>query len=390
MVSLRGKIVTPSQVLSGVLVIEDGRIAAISPNPPKSGKIYDFGDALIVPGFVNIHVHGFGEFTTDDKANILGMAKLQPRFGTTSFLPTSAAMTVDEYINMGKDARIAVEELKGQGTKIQGVHMEGPYINPDSDGAMAVPTRRPFSISETQVYIDGIGDFLKLMTLSPEMEGGLEVIKLLVSNGVVVSIGHPMTEPKQLADFVQAGLTHACHLFDSYVQGKEIEPGVYPVGLIETILANDKITCEIICDMHHVAPELMKITSKVLAPDRFVAITDSVKGAGLPGQMFEFPNGTKYKVGSDVARTVHDNCFAGSILTMDKAFANLINNDLADPILAAKFTATNPARVIGIDDQTGSLEMGKCADIAVIDNNYNCIATFVDGNMVYGKGENPQ
>ena len=383
MVSLRGKIVTPSQVLSGALVIEDGRIAEISQNPPKSGKTYDFDNALIVPGFVSIHVHGFGEFTTDDKDNILGMAKLQPRFGTTSFLPTSAAMTVDEYITMGKDARKAAEELKGQGTKIQGVHMEGPYINPDADGAMAVPTRRPFNISETQAYIDGIGDFLKLMTISPEMDGGIETIKLLVSNGIAVSIGHTLAEPGQLQSFVETGLTHACHLFDSYVQGKEIEPGLYPVGLIEAILANDKITCEIICDMHHVAPELMKIASRLLVPDRFVAITDSIKGAGLTGRIFAFPDGTKYRVGNDVARTVHDNCFAGSVLTMDKAFANLIKNDLADPILAAKYTATNPARVIDIDSQTGSLEPGKCADIAVLDSDYNCIATFVDGNIVY-------
>lgn len=385
MVSLRGKIVTPSRVFSGALVIEDGRITEVSQKPPKSGKTYDFDNALIVPGFINLHIHGFGEYSADDKANILGMAKSQPRFGTTSFLPTSAAMTVDEYITMGKDARIAAEELKGQGTKIQGLHMEGPYINPAADGAMAVPTRRPFSISETQAYIDGIGDFLKLMTLSPEMEGGIEVIKLLVANGIAVSIGHPLTEPKQLSAFVEAGLSHACHLFDSYEQGKKTEPGLYPVGLIEAILANDKITCELICDMHHIAPEFMKIASKVLAPDRFVAITDSVKGAGLTGQVFEFTDGTKYRIGNDVARTVHDNCFSGSVLTMDKAFANLIKNNLADPILAAKYTATNPARVIGIDHQTGSLEPGKCADIAILDSDYNCIATFVDGNMIYSK-----
>jgi len=367
MISIKGRIVTPSAVAAGAVIIEKDKILEIT----------------VVPGFINLHIHGFGEYSTDDKENILGMAKLQTEFGTTSFLPTAAAMTVEEYINMGKDARLAAEELKLKGAKIQGVHLEGPFINPDADGAMAVPTRRPFSIAETQAYIDGIGDFLKLMTLSAEMQGGIDVIKLLVSNSVVASIGHTMAEPGQLPAFVEAGLTHACHLFDSYVQGREIEPGLYPVGLIEAILANDAVTCELICDMHHVAPELIKIAARVLGPNRFVAITDSLRGAGLTGRVFEFADGTKYRVGEDVARTVHDNCFAGSVLTMNKAFANLVEYDFADPVLAAKFTATNPARVIGLDTQTGSLESGKCADITVLDNDYNCIATFVDGNMVY-------
>ena len=384
MVSIKGKIVTPLAVQTGIINIDDGKIVDISQEKPKSAEVHDFGNSLVVPGFVNLHVHGFGDSEASDKANIIEMAKLQTMFGTTAFLPTAAAMTTEGYISMGKDARLAAEELNGKAAKIPGVHLEGPYIHPEADGAMAVSTRRPFSLSETQAYIDGIGDFFKLMTLSPEMEGGIETIKLLTANGVVVSIGHTLAKPEELSAFVEAGLTHVCHLFDSFAQTtEEIEPGVYPVGLIEAILANDNLTCEIISDMYHVASDYMKIASKILAPDRFVVITDSLRGAGLTGQTFQFADGTKYLVGDKVARTIHDNCFAGSVLTMDKAFANLIKHNLADPVLAAKFTATNPARVIGLDVETGSIEPGKCADIAVLDNDYKCIATFVDGNLVY-------
>ena len=389
MYSIKGKIITPDKTIQGTVVVEDGKIVRVAENnTPTVGEEYNFGQALVVPGFIDLHLHGLGEFEATDKANLVGMAKLEPQFGTTSFLPTGAAMTVEQYVTLGKSARQAKETVNGFGAKIQGVHLEGPFINPKSSGAMALPTRRPIDLSEASIYVDEIGDFLKIMTLSPELEAGVELIKYLCSNRIVVSLGHSVAGADQLHSFVDAGLTHVAHMFNSFVPSGEKEPGVLKAGLIEHIMVNDALTCEFICDMYHVTPAHITIASRVLGPDRFIAITDSLFGAGLEDGVYQLPDGVKYRIADGVSRLLegqHAGCLAGSVLTMNRVFGNLIEHCGIDPVIAAKYTATNAARIIGIEKETGSIEPGKCADIAVLDKDYQCIATFIDGKMVYAK-----
>ncbi len=382
--TVKGKILTPSAIIPGTVTIENKKITGIGTASGKADKKYDFGQNLILPGFIDIHIHGLGNYSAEDKTSILEMAKLEPQYGTTAFLPTGAAMTIQQYIDLGKGAKQAREELNDNGAKILGVHLEGPFINPKSSGAMAISTRRPISLTETKTYVEQIGNLLKMMTLSPELQGSIEVIKYLVSKKVVVSLGHSIADPKQLPEFIKAGLTHICHLYDTFEMATFREPGVWKPGLAEAILANDKLTCEFICDLCHVETEYIKIAAKVLGPDRFVTITDSLQGAGLPECTYQLPDGKEYRITKEAARSL-DNTLAGSTLTMNRAFANLVERCGIDPILAAKFTSLNAARVMKIDNQTGSIEVGKCADIAVLDKSYNCIAAFVNGNMVYGK-----
>ncbi|MHC4124146.1 MAG: N-acetylglucosamine-6-phosphate deacetylase [Planctomycetota bacterium] len=383
-ITIKGKVVTPSDISEGAVLIENGKIAEISPSVSKAEKEYDFGQAFILPGFIDIHLHGLGDYNTEDKAGIVGMAGLEPTYGTTSFLPTAAMMTVEQYITAGQDAREAGKETKGNGAKIAGIHLEGPFINPKSSGAMPLSTRRPISLSEIKNYVEQIGDFLKIMTLSPELEGSLEAIRFLASNNVVVSLGHSIADPKQLSSFIEAGLSHVCHLFNTFELADFREPGSWKPGLVEHILASDCLTCEVICDMCHVEPEYIRIAAKALGPDRFVAITDSLQGTGLPENTYHLPGNKEYRITKEAARSTSNNGLAGSILTMNKAFENLVECCGLEIVLAAKFTSTNASKVIGISNETGSIEIGKLADIAVLDKDYNCIATFVNGTMIYG------
>jgi N-acetylglucosamine-6-phosphate deacetylase len=386
MFSIKGKIVTPLEVIDGHVLVDNGRVVEVSQHFPKNTKAYDFSDSLIVPGFIDLHTHGLGEFEPLNKENLIGMAQLEPRYGTTAFLPTGAAMTTEQYVNLGKSARQAIEDLNGSGAKILGVHLEGPFINPKSSGAMAMSTRRPITFEEVRIYVEQIGDMLKLLTFSTELDGGIELTKYLHSNGIVAALGHSVAEGEQLSGFVEAGLRHIAHMFNAFIPSGDKEPGVLKAGLLEHILINEALTCEIICDMHHVSPELIKIASKVLGTNRFVAITDSVYGAGLKDGIYAFPNGGQYRIANGVSRLYGDEqegCLAGSVLTMNRAFANLIDFCGIDPVMAAKYTSENAARVLGMNNNMGSIKIGNYADIAVLNENYSCIATFVDGKLVY-------
>ena len=386
MFSIKGKIVTPDRIVDGYVNVNQDRISDVTEEKPAFEKVYDFGQNLVLPGFVDIHLHGIGNFDTVDAANLAGMAKLQPQYGTTSFLPTAAAMSKQQYADLGKDARDAIAAVGGDGAKIQGIHLEGPFINPKSSGAMAHSTRRPIEQDEAEYYIEQIGDLLRILTFSPELENGLYLTETLKKHNIVASLGHSVAEPHQLPSLVEAGLSHVVHMFNAFVPSGEKEQGVLKAGLLEHILLNDKLTCEFICDTHHVAPEYLTIASRVLGPDRFVAITDSLPGAGFLDGIFQFPNGSEFKIENGVARLYggeQDGCLCGSVLTMNRAFFNLINICQIDTVLAARYTSLNAARVIGMDDQIGSIEPGKCADITVLNSDYECIATFVNGKLVY-------
>ncbi|MBN1352768.1 N-acetylglucosamine-6-phosphate deacetylase [candidate division KSB1 bacterium] len=388
MVSIRGKIVTPTDVIDGYVLVDGGRIIDVSQVKPVDLKICDFGEALILPGFIDLHTHGLGKYEPLDTESLIGMAKLEPQYGTTALLPTGAAMSSSQYVNLGDCARQAIEAVGSDGARILGVHLEGPFINPKSSGAMALSTRRPITQSESRFYVEQIGDLLKIMTFSPELEGGVELIKYLRKHGIVAALGHSVAEGAQCAEFVAAGLSHVVHMFNAFVPSGEKEQGVLKAGLIEHLLVNEALTCEFICDMQHVAPEFIKIASKVLGTARFVAITDSVYGAGLADGIYAFPNGGQYRIAGRVARLVGGEwagCLAGSVLTMNRAFGNLIEYCDIDLVTAAKYTSGNAARVIGVDHETGSIETGKRADIAVLDDDYQCLATFIGGNLVYQK-----
>ena len=385
MFCLKGRIVVTDGIMEGYVVVENGQIVDLS-RQPSGGRILNFASAWIVPGFIDLHTHGVGPYEPVDVNGLVGMAYTAVRFGTTTLLPTGAAMSVEQYVQLGQNARVAAKKVAGQGAKIAGVHLEGPFINPQSSGAMPLSTRRPIALTEAQFYKEQIGDQLKIFTFSPELKGGIELIKYLSANGIVPSLGHSIANGDQLSEFIAAGLSHVVHLFNAFQPSVEKEPGVLRPGLLEHILLQESLTCEFICDLQHVASEWLRIAAKVLGPDRFVAITDSLSGAGLDNGIYQFPDGTKYRISDGVARLLDGEwagCLAGSVLTMNRAFANLIEGCDLNPALAARYTSLNAARILRIDKETGSIEPGKKADLAVLDERYHPLATFVDGIQVF-------
>jgi N-acetylglucosamine-6-phosphate deacetylase len=382
MTTIAGRIVTPECILNGVAQIQEDRISTITVD--YDGDVeYDFGDALIVPGFIDLHLHGLGSSLLFAANDIATAAALQPKYGTTSFLPSLPASTEERFLQFGRNVREAQSNAKSGSARILGAHFEGPFINPTRKGGMTAEYLRAPDIEECRRYLAEVGDVMKLMTLSPELDNALDIVHLLRKNGVVVSLGHTDAQPEEVDAAIDAGLSHVCHLYNTFDRPIIPEMGCWPRSLIPTILASDALTCELICDLQHVLPEYLKFTAHALAPDRFIAVSDSARGAGRPPGQYTARDGNVFSTESGAARLVDTGELIGSVITMDRAFANLAEVIELDIPLAARFTSTNAARAIGMDADVGSIEPGKLADLAVLDSNYNCIATFINGQLIY-------
>jgi len=234
--------------------------------------------------------------------------------------------------------------------------------------------RKPDS-EELGRLVEASNNNIKIITLAPEVEGGLELIRRVVQQGVVASIGHSDATYDEALRAVEAGVSHACHTYNAMRGFHHREPGT--LGLV---LTTDKLTAELIADGIHVHPAAMRILVKCKGTDRIILVTDAIVGTGTQG---------KYKLGGrDIIVTEKsskflDGSIAGSVLTMDSAVKNMV--ELAGVSLrdAIKMATVNPARRIGVYDRKGSLEIGKDADITIVDEQLNVYMTMVRGRVVY-------
>ena len=380
---IKGDIVCPDKVKAGVVRVEGGIITEILSGDEACGGAFDYSGMLVLPGFIDVHMHAIQQHDVFEADDLVKIAEIQSQFGGTGFLPTVANITTERYLKFGNNVRKA-QQAAAKGAKILGAHFEGPFINPAKKGGMNEEFLLAMDTAICRSFINEVGDVMKLMTLSPELEGAGEVIRLLRENGTVVSLGHSTADAEDLAAAIEAGLSHVCHMYDTFEPGGMLEGWQWQPGLMEEILLRDELTGEVICDMQHVLPQYVKLTARLLGPDRFVAITDSLRGAGDEAGEYHLVDGREFSTRSGLARLTSNNDVVGSVLTMNQAFGNLVDVCGIDPVMAARFTATNPARAIGMDQEIGSIEPGKWADLTVLDASSNCVATFVNGVKVYG------
>jgi len=377
---LTGNIVTPSGAFSGTLSIEGKYIAGIE----KRGETKE-SLPWILPGFIDIHIHGIGDGNCSDEANIRRMQKFGVSTGLTGFLPTLGVAPVAKL----KEIAAAVNTIMSEdqtGSRVLGHHMEGPYVEVSQCGGMIPEMLRIPEESEIDELLAAFNGKLKMVTLAPGVEGADTAIRKLKSAGVVIAAGHTACTPERLRETVELGLDHICHLFDTF-PGNKNKGGVMPVNLTDAILVDDRLTVELICDGCHVHQELIELTKRAAGADRIIAITDSHLGAGMPEGIYHSPNGDAYELSkARGCRRLRDNGLIGSCLTMNIAFINLTGRFGFTPEEAAKMTATNAAKKLGISDRTGSLEVGKHADIAVIEPLSGEVdACFIDGREEYRK-----
>lgn len=269
------------------------------------------------------------------------------------------------------------------GALIAGAHLEGPYMNTARPGGMEINLLRTPDVEEVKKLFHVADGTLKIMTLSPEVPGMDAVIKLCQDAGCVVSAGHTVCPAKDFDKKVEAGVSHVCHLFDTF-DGREVLNGVSQTCLADMILINDQVTCEIIMDSIHVPAPLVKLARRAAGVDRIIAITDSMQGTGFPDGEYLMGDGKVYILtNGGVCRLKSNGGIVGSCLTMNQAFTNMTEKFGFSAPEASKALSTNPARLLGLENETGRLETGFAADIAVLDADGTVKRCFVLGRKCY-------
>ena len=335
---------------------------------------------LIIPGLIDIHVHGgFGViFGTGKLAiDLEKYSKFAASHGVTGFLlsitdPDAAIITqtIKNYVN------IFNRNQDWPGAIPLGLHLEGPFLNAERHGAFNPAWIHNPDIDEAKAYLDTGGKWIKHISMAPELPGSDKVARLFTDVGVVVSLGHSNTDYETASAALKGSFTHLTHAFNAQSPLHQREPGV-----VGAVLASDKVMAELIGDGIHVHPAAMKILYRCLRAERIVLITDAMPGAGLPDGKYELLN-QKITV-KDGKATLPDGTIGGSTGTLDGCVSNMVQLAGVSLPEAVRMASFNPAKVIGLENRIGILEVGKDANLTVLDDALKVRMTMVKGRKVY-------
>lgn len=381
---LKGKkIYTSNGEINGGILIEEGRIKEILTGDKlticPAENVIDVKDNTIIPGLIDIHVHGGGGFTagSSDISEVYGMAGYIASRGVTSYQPSTAGGLLSDIIKSLETLKIAIQNKDYSGARMLGIHMEGPFLNAEKKGAFNPELLLKPSVKLVKDFIQASGNTVTHLTLAPELEGADEVIQYLVENNILASGGHTnatLAETKKAIDLGIRLSNHTCNAQRSILHR---EPGALGAYLLD-----DRVDCELICDRFHVHPDMMRIVIKMKSINKICMISDSVAAAGIdPGEYFLL--GHKVTVDKDGWSKLADGTIAGSTKDLMYGLKGMVKNigfSMEDALIMASL---NPARVSGFGKQKGSIEVGKDADLTVIDDDFNVKYTFVEGRMVY-------
>lgn len=374
------RIITPQRIIeNGWLLVAQGRIVSLAAGdaPPDSADEYlDAGGQTLLPGFVDIHVHGgAGHDTMDATPDALHeMARFYARHGVTTFLATTWTDTPERIrVAMTQVAQI-MQNSSQDGARLAGVHMEGPYLNPEYCGAQNPEYIRQADMAAMQALFDL--DVIRLVSLAPEFEANHALIDVCVQRGITVSVAHSGATADQMQQAFARGLSHATHTFNAMTGLHHRRPGI-----VGAVLTEPTVTAELIADGIHVHPMAMQLLWQMKGPEQVVLITDAIRAAGMPDG--EYTIDERVMMVKDGACRLPDGTLAGSILTMESALRNF-QAATGDPLETLWQTCSlNPARVIGMAHEIGSIERSKAADLVLLDDNLSVIWTMRAGQLIY-------
>jgi N-acetylglucosamine-6-phosphate deacetylase len=378
------RIVLPERVIGrGSLLLEAGQIASISETTPRVAKgetEVDLGDLTVLPGFIDVHNHGALGFdvNTAGANDLHEMAKFLAHSGVTAWLPT---LVPDSYENY-RQAMSAIEELMGTqnnrepAAKVIGVHYEGPFVNTAQCGALRSSFFKRYSRPSDLDSLPAprVDEAVRMITLAPELEGGINLVTELNRRRWVVSIGHTRAETECLDQAFAAGARHMTHFMNAMPPLHHRSPG--PVGWG---LSREDVTCDVIADGIHLDPIVLRLLLKIKGADRLSLISDAIAAAGKGDGEYQIWGET---IIVKQGRTSNSRgSIAGSVITMLDAVRMMLSVG-ASEVDAARMASTNPARLLGLDHECGSIEEGKRADLVVLDKQGNVRRTIVGGTLL--------
>jgi N-acetylglucosamine-6-phosphate deacetylase len=376
-----GRVVTPDGVLDpGWVQVVNGTIGAVGTGPAPSGNgapvtEIDASGGWVVPGFVDIHCHGGGgeSFTNQDPERVARAVTAHRRHGTTTLLTSLVSRPVPEMA----DQVAALAELTQDGL-IHGIHLEGPFLSAARCGAHDPSVLRPPDADSVNLLLDAGKGTVRMVTIAPELDGALLAIKRLAGAGVLAAIGHTDATEAQVLPAIDAGATVATHLFNGMRPLHHREPG--PIG---TLLDDERVSVELICDLVHVHPSVIRMAARHAGTERTVLITDAIAAAGVGDGIYDV-GGLAVTVKDGVPTLAGGASLAGSTLTMDVAFRNLVRGCGLSVQAAVLASSTQPAELLGLSKTTGRLATGLAADLVIMDESLRPTAVMQQGEWVQG------
>ena len=358
--------------------IENGRIAYIG-NDENIEPIFET-DGIVVPGFIDEHIHGAGGADAMDGTveALQTISEFLAREGTTGFLATTMTQSPENITNALKAVKKVREKGEYKGAEVLGVHLEGPFISPKHVGAQPLEYVATPDAELFDKYNEASGNSIKIVTLAPEVEGGLGLVKHLSNIGVVASVGHTGGKYANVVNAVAAGATNVTHTYNAQTGLHHREAGVVGAAMLL-----DELNCEMICDTIHVSVPAIKLVIKNKPHDKYTLITDAMRAKGMPDGKSEL-GGQEVFVNNGEARLA-DGTLAGSVLKMNVAVKNLVEKAGVPFTDAIDFATYNPAKNIGVLNERGTIEVGKRADLTVLNSDFEVLYTLVNGKIVYKK-----
>ena len=376
---INGRIVTPESVVEGKVLVYDEKIQGVVEAAPAGAEVIDAQGGYVIPGLVDMHIHGYlGEDASDGSYEGLKiMAEGVAKNGVTSFLPTTMTVSYDELRKAFSLIRKGMEESRSadwKGAAIVGANAEGPFINISKKGAQAGEHVRVGDPAFLKEFIDVI----RVFTIAPEVEGNMDCIREMAKDtDVLISMGHTAANFDQAQAAFEAGVRHVTHLFNAQTGLLHRDPGVVGAALLDS-----RVSTELIADTFHIHKGLFQLVANVKG-DKLVLITDCTRAGGLEDG--EYTLGGQPIFVKGIECRLADGTIAGSVLKLNEAVRNVLANTDLPVNEVVNMASLTPATRIGLGDTKGSLEAGKDADIAIVDEAFNVQRTILAGRTIYEK-----
>lgn len=372
-----GRFIFPDRIEQQGVLVFDSQVRGLYSEAEAAtlcDEIYDAQGAYVSPGFVDVHIHAYlGKDVSNGKENELRtISHAILRNGVTSYCPTTMTVSIPEIEAAFDVCRALKEESKTwDGAEILGVHAEGPFINKAKKGAQNEAHILPPDVD----FVLKNSDIISVMTVAPELDGMQDFIRTVrEKTDVVLSVGHTCANYDQTVRAIEWGITHATHTFNAMVGLLHRDPGT-----VGAVLSSDRVYCELIADTFHVHPGLYQMLYD-LKKDKLVVITDCISAAGMPEGEYE-SGGLRFTVKGIECR-LPDGTIAGSVLRMNNAIANILNNTDLPLYEAVNLLSRNPAASVRAEKK-GTLETGKDADILLLNDSYEVVSAFRCGERKF-------
>lgn len=376
------EVFTPEGIIPfGFVHVEDGHIVAVESKLQDGFALLDLGEGKLLPGLIDQHSHGrLGSDTMDkDKEALTTIADGAAACGVVAIAPTTVTAQWEDVLAAVERVKMHIDTNNHTSAEVLGSYIEGPFFTPPYKGAhpeaLFVPPT-PERIEQLLVAAQGT---LKVVALAAELPEAPAAVRQLSDNGVRVSIGHTDSTYAQVHECINAGASIGVHLFNGMSPLHHREP-----GCVGALLSDHRATCEIIADTIHVHPAVLKLSWQCKGSDRMVLITDSMRAAGMPDGHYTLGE-LDVTVTDSIAR-IDNGSLAGSTLALNRAIYNMSHAAGVPELDAVNMASLTPAKMLGVDDRLGSIEVGKEASFAVTDEQFNVELTVRQGKIIYKEG----